>query len=61
MKQKSKSALIIGGTRGVGRALALELDNAGIKTTVVARRQEGLDGLKADAPGDCDNCRRCGG
>src|SRR5262245_58233600 len=38
-----KSALITGGSRGLGRALALRLSTEGAKVAMVARRQEELD------------------
>lgn len=45
-----KNALIIGGSRGAGRELALSLSAQGSITTVVARREDSLAKLKADAP-----------
>src|SRR5262245_66082178 len=38
-----KSVLITGGSRGLGRALALRLSTEGAKVAMVARRQEELD------------------
>ena len=40
---KGKSVLITGGSRGLGRALALRLSAEGAKVALVARRQEELD------------------
>ncbi|WFE89813.1 SDR family NAD(P)-dependent oxidoreductase [Roseibium porphyridii] len=48
--KSSKNALIIGGSRGAGRELALSLSAQGTKTTVVARGKDALAKLKADAP-----------
>lgn len=43
-------ALVVGGSRGVGREVALGLAAKGVATTVVARGEAGLAALKADAP-----------
>jgi NAD(P)-dependent dehydrogenase (short-subunit alcohol dehydrogenase family) len=40
-----KSVLITGGSRGLGRALALRLSAEGAKVALVARNQEELDGV----------------
>src|SRR5262245_65620030 len=40
---KDKSALITGGSRGLGRALALRLSAEGAKVALVARHQRELD------------------
>ncbi|WP_419905356.1 SDR family NAD(P)-dependent oxidoreductase [Kiloniella sp.] len=48
MAEKSKRALIIGGSSGAGREIALGLGNEGYETYVVARHAEGLDHLKAE-------------
>jgi 3-oxoacyl-[acyl-carrier protein] reductase len=45
-----KSALIVGGSRGVGRDLALKLSRQGVRTVTVARNQADLDTLTAQAP-----------
>ncbi|MEM1046777.1 MAG: SDR family oxidoreductase [Pseudomonadota bacterium] len=43
-------ALIVGGSRGSGREIALALSEAGTETTVVARGSDALEALKAVAP-----------
>lgn len=45
-----KKAVVIGGSRGTGRMLALGLAGKGVETTVVARGQRDLDTLKAEEP-----------
>lgn len=50
MVKKFKRALIIGGSRGTGRELALSLAEEGTDTTVVARKSDALDELKAIEP-----------
>lgn len=50
MSIPQKKALVVGGSKGVGRALAIELANAGVETVAVARNETGLIALKADAP-----------
>ena len=47
----TETILIVGGTRGVGRAMALGAVAAGHRVVVVARGAEGLAALKAEAPG----------
>lgn len=42
--------VILGGTSGLGRALALQLHAQGARVLVVARQQAGLDALQAEAP-----------
>ena len=43
-------ALVIGGSRGVGRAISLKLNQAGVRTVTVARNAGDLDSLRAEAP-----------
>lgn len=38
-----RTALVLGGTKGIGRAICRELARAGVNICVVARRQEGID------------------
>jgi 3-oxoacyl-[acyl-carrier protein] reductase len=45
-----KTALIIGGSRGVGRDLSVKLSARGIRTVTVARQRGDLDSLKGEAP-----------
>lgn len=45
-----RKALVIGGSRGVGRALSLKLNDTGVQTVVVARNGGDLDSLRALAP-----------
>ncbi|WP_068410810.1 SDR family oxidoreductase [Labrenzia sp. OB1] len=49
MKQH-KTALVVGGSRGVGKELALSLFRQGTDTIVVARGEKSLAELKSDAP-----------
>lgn len=46
MTSKYKSALIVGGSRGVGRELALRLEGQGVSAHVVARTGSDLDALQ---------------
>ena len=48
MEKSQKSALIIGATSGIGRALAVEFVNNGYKVFATGRRGELLDELKAE-------------
>lgn len=50
MKPSYQRALIIGGSRGAGKELALSLSAQGTNTTVVARQEDALAKLKTDAP-----------
>ncbi|MBL4786893.1 MAG: SDR family oxidoreductase [Cohaesibacteraceae bacterium] len=43
-----KTALVIGGSRGVGRDLSIKLAQQGVNTVAIARTQKHLDALKAD-------------
>ncbi len=45
-----KTALIIGGSKGTGRDIALKLSEKGARTVVVARTVADLDALKSAAP-----------
>ena len=48
-----KSAIIIGGSSGIGRALAVTLSLEGYRVGVVARRTDLLAGLQAELTGPC--------
>lgn len=50
MDIKHKKALVVGGSKGVGRALAVHLANSGVETIAVARNETGLEALKSEAP-----------
>jgi NAD(P)-dependent dehydrogenase (short-subunit alcohol dehydrogenase family) len=41
-------AIITGGSRGIGRAIALEFAEAGVKVVVASRKQEGIDAVAAE-------------
>src|SRR5262245_24875590 len=43
-----KSIIITGGSRGLGRALALRLSAEGAKITLIARREEELDAVVSE-------------
>lgn len=43
-------ALVVGGSRGAGKELALMLSGQGVNTTVVARSEDTLARLKSEAP-----------
>lgn len=49
---KDRCIAIAGGSRGIGRAIALGFLQAGARVSVCARSQEGLDALKQDADAD---------
>ncbi len=51
MNRICKTALVIGGSRGIGKELALALEASGTQTHVVARSQADLAELQANAPG----------
>ncbi len=44
-----RSALVVGGTRGIGRAAAEELMELGAKVTIVARQKNDIDRFQRDA------------
>ena len=50
MTPKRKTALVIGGSRGVGRGLSLKLHSEGFRTIAVARTARDLDALATEAP-----------
>lgn len=45
------TALVTGGTRGLGRELVMALDATGARTWTVARRRRGIEALSRDVPG----------
>lgn len=49
MDFKNTTALIIGGSLGVGRSLAMKLSGIGARTIAVARNRDRLDDLKSEA------------
>lgn len=51
MQTEIRSALLVGGSRGVGRDLAVLLDNQGIETHVMARGLQDLDATSGNATG----------
>jgi short-subunit dehydrogenase len=48
-----KSAIIIGASSGIGRALALTLSSEGYRVSAVARRTDLLNSLQAELEGPC--------
>lgn len=46
-----KTAIIIGATSGIGRAMAMILVNKGFRVAVTGRRKELLEGMEAEFPG----------
>lgn len=48
MALNQKKALVIGGSRGIGRGMALALASAGAQTTVVARESQALHDLTSE-------------
>jgi NAD(P)-dependent dehydrogenase (short-subunit alcohol dehydrogenase family) len=49
---QNKTALVIGGSNGVGRSTARALLDAGARVSVVARSAEGLERLRAETGGE---------
>src|SRR5262249_43755044 len=45
-----KKVVVLGGSRGVGRAIVQTLNSAGAQVLAVARNQDMLSGLKRDEP-----------
>lgn len=52
----SKKALITGGSRGIGAAIARELADSGIRVTVASRKSEALNQLMRALPGEGHSC-----
>jgi NAD(P)-dependent dehydrogenase (short-subunit alcohol dehydrogenase family) len=50
MKVSFAHALVTGGATGIGRAIALELANAGMEVTICGRRAEPLEKVAAEHP-----------
>jgi 3-oxoacyl-[acyl-carrier protein] reductase len=50
-------ALVTGASRGIGRAIAIELAREGARVVIVARSQDALDRVKAELPGPERNHR----
>jgi 3-oxoacyl-[acyl-carrier protein] reductase len=48
---RGKAALVTGASRGIGRAIAIELAREGCRVAICARGKDGLDGAAAEARG----------
>ena len=48
MDLKNKTAIVTGGTRGIGRAIAKALVDAGVKVAITARQLNGARGYRCD-------------
>ena len=48
MKLKGKTAIVTGGGRGIGRAIALALAKEGVNVTVSARTQSEIEAVAAE-------------
>jgi NADP-dependent 3-hydroxy acid dehydrogenase YdfG len=49
-KLKEKCAVVTGGANGIGRAIAIALEEAGAKVWVIDKDKEGLDNLRQHYP-----------
>ncbi|MBM9576579.1 SDR family oxidoreductase [Leptospira sp. 201903070] len=54
-----KTALVTGGSRGIGKAISIQLARCGVKILSVARNREDLDALTQELPGAGHSVHTC--